>query len=453
MSVLHLPKRLPKSAWITFSIAWIWVAGISAVCAQTNLHDPPIRYRETPGENPVSELFAKLDRGEVVLNYEPGFGSLRSILRSLDIPLSSQALVYSKTSLQSGRISPANPRAIYFNDDVYVGWVRGSSLLEISTADPHLGAAFYTVQMSPRGARTRRENDRCLACHQLPTDMDRIPGHTVRSVMTRDSGKINLLLDHFVTGHTSPISQRWGGWYVTGDLGSAKHLGNAFLEGDRLIPTGSPNPSTLSERLEISAWPTPHSDVVALMVMEHQTQMHNQLTRANFAVRRARHGDFSSGEGEPLAEDSPETSSRETLDQVLDEASKWVVDYLLFVDEAPLEEPVQGSNAFAAEFAARGPTDSEGRSLRDFDLTRRMFRYPCSYLIYSDAFDSLDQDLQQRVYQRLLDVLTERDASPEYAHLSSQDRAAILSILRQTKQNLPDDWGDHEEAPRDVTLP
>ena len=339
--------------------------------------------------------------------------------------------MFSKTSLQSRRISPENPRAVYFGDEMYVAWTHGSSLLEISTSDPNLGAAFYTVRMTPERPVLRRENHRCLACHQLSMTED-VPGHMIRSVLTRPSGVINSLERSYVTDHTSPIAERWGGWYVTGQLGGMTHMGNAFLRDDGLVPFGKPNREHLRDDFDTSHWPTPHSDVVALMVLEHQTQTHNAFTAADFALRLARH-DADSGA-------SDLTTGGEPLENVLRRGSERIVGALLFVDEAKLHAPVSGSNSFAADFARRGPFDSQGRSLREFDLQTRLFRYPCSYLIYSSAFDSLQPRLRERVYRRLWRVLSGHDESEAYAHLDADTRLAIKEILRETKADLPDYW-------------
>lgn len=400
----------------------------ASVCSgQNRLDVPPINYLQTRGDNPVSRLAEKLDAGEIRLPYEEGYGQLRAILNELAIPISSQSLVFSKTSLQSGRISPDNPRAIYFNDDVYVGWVRGSSLLEVSTTDPHLGAAFYTISMYPSQPRFRRENNRCLACHEESTDQGKAPLHMVRSVMTRRSGKVNLLLDEFVTDHTSPFSQRWGGWYVTGSSGSG-HMGNSFLEDERLVPSGGLERRDLTSDFGTSNWPTPYSDIVALMVLEHQTQMHNRFTRAQYAVRHARfdHGNGKITDGE--------------LQHALKSAAALIVDHLLFVGEIKLEQPITPSNRFVDDFSQRGPRDKKGRSLREFDLKTRLFRYPCSYLIGSSAFHALDTELRETVYQQLFDVVSGRDPSDRFGHLSDTDRTAILEILLDTQVNLPNHW-------------
>jgi hypothetical protein len=406
-------------------IAVLITAGLGAEPASSqDAADFLQQYRQTPDENRVSDLFDRVASGETRLTYEPGFGYLPSILEALQIPVSSQTLVFSKTSLQASRISPQNPRAIYFADDVYVGWVRGSPLLEISTTDRRRGAAFYTVQMTPRQTLVRRESSRCLACHRS-TMTQQVPGHAVRSVMTRSSGKINALKHDYVTDHTSPFEQRWGGWYVTGDAGRMQHMGDAFLQGDDLVAFGQPNRMTLEEDIDTSHWLSPHSDIVALMVMEHQTQMQNTLVRTAKEVRSLRVGI------EPKSD-----SSR----LVIDRAAKEIVDSLLFVGEARLPNPIQGSGNFVEVFADRGRQTRDGRSLRQFDLETRLFKYPCSYLIHSTLFDALPRSLRERVYRRLWNVVTASETPAGYEHLGRSDRRAILQILRETKDDLPGYW-------------
>ncbi|MEO1530255.1 MAG: hypothetical protein AAFX06_33100 [Planctomycetota bacterium] len=401
----------------TLSIALLPIVGLT----QSDINQPPISYESTKGDNPITRLFDGVRAGETTLSYRYRDGHLKSILSELGIPVSSQCLVFSKTSLQSARISPQNPRAIYFNDDVYVGWVQGSSLLEIATADPALGTAYYTVRMNSGGAAMRRHNSACLACHLTSKKQGRIPGHSVRSVMTRESGKINLLLPDFKTTHASPFEERWGGWYVTGDVGEMKHRGNAFLEGETLVPEDGGRRSDLTEDFESSRWPIPHSDVVALMVFEHQTFVHNELTRAHYDIRRARH-----------------VGDEDAVRQAIETISERLVDALLLSDEAALSGKVTGSTSFSEEFAARGPFDRKGRSLREFDLSTRLFRYPCSYLIYSSSFEVLDAQLKTRVYERMLDRLI--SAQPQDKSRGVEINAAIIEILRDTKTDLPESW-------------
>jgi hypothetical protein len=117
-----------------------------------------------------------------------------------------------------------------------------------------------------------------------------------------------------------------------------------------------------------------------------------------------------------------------------------LIEYLLFSREAQLPAAIRGDSPFAREFAARGPRDDRGRSLRDFDLTRRLFKYPCSYLVYSSAFAGLPDAARQYIYQRLLAILTGADSGKSTGHLSAEDRRAILEILRDTLPDLPPEW-------------
>jgi hypothetical protein len=135
--------------------------------------------------------------------------------------------------------------------------------------------------------------------------------------------------------------------------------------------------------------------------------------------------------GQPIGE-----SARRRIDN----AAEALVKYMLFTDEALLDAPVKGTSGFAAEFAARGARDHAGRSLRDFDLTRRMFRYPCSYLIYSAAFDALPAPARDRIYRRLWEVLTGADQTPAFSRLTATDWKAIHQILLATKSDLPAYW-------------
>ena len=388
-----------------------------------DIEEAPFHYTDTPDDNRVSRLIEKIKAKEVKLEYSREHGYLRSLLEALEIRESSQTLVFSKTSLQVRYISRRNPRAIYFNDDTYVGWVNGSSLMEISTADPKLGAAFYTVDMMPWRAKIEQAYYDCLGCHATSMTQG-VPGHTVRSVMPMVDGSVDAQLESFVTDDRSPFAERWGGWFVTGLHGDMRHMGNAYLKSGLLDTSNNGNLMNLRDEFDSSNYLSPYSDIVALMVLEHQTQLHNTFTRADFSVRRLSHD--SSGE---LAS---EESKREYQTQLQIIANE-VVDRMLFCDETVLTNEVKGSVLFAQQFTERGPRDSLGRSLREFDLKRRLFKYPLSYLIYSPAFDSLQPDLRQEILRQIGEVLRGENRSPEYAHLDETTRKAMLSILRETK--------------------
>jgi len=405
----------------------------------------PILYSDSQPNDPVTALQNRLDDGEAALEFDKRHGYLKSLLAILDVPISSQMLVFSKTSLQIRHIEPRSPRAIYFNDDVYIGWVQGGDVLEISAVDPRLGAVFYTLEQTEVEApKFQRATHRCLQCHATRRTQD-VPGHVVRSLFTAYDGRPLFNAGSYNTDHTSPLAERWGGWYVTGEHGEQRHMGNVFVM-DRQKPQelnrdAGANITKLEDRFDTSRYLSAHSDIVAMMVMAHQAQMHNYITAANFQTRQALHSNAVMNRALERAEDYRSDSTERRIHKVAERLLK----YLLFVEMAHLEQPVRGSTNFAKEFTARGPADSQGRSLRDFDLKRQLFRYPCGFLVYSQAFEQLPPAVKSLVYRRLWEVLTGRDESDEFAHLSPSDRKAIFEILCETKTDLPEYWKSSAE--------
>jgi hypothetical protein len=397
---------------------------------------PPINYTKATPDNCVSELQKKLDAGRVRLVHEEDHGFLRSVLRELRVPLSSQVLVFSKTSLQRQRIGPKTPRAIYFNDDVYVGFCWRGDVMEVSAVDAKLGTVFYTLEQESTSTPCfKRRGDSCLICHGS-TLTQGVPGHLVRSVFADREGLPLLSLGSVRVDHTTAFGERWGGWYVTGTSGKQAHRGNLIVPaGTREPPTDNRagvNVTDLRSAFTVANYLTPHSDLVALMVLEHQAEMHNRITRAGFETRLALH---QQEEFDRILSRKTKGLSESTRSRIRS-ACEPLLEYLLFSKEAPLTDRVCGTSKFAEEFAERGPSDKRGRSLRDFDLERRLFRYPCSYLIYSKAFDGLPSQAKEYLCRRLREVLDGKDRSPEFAHLSAADRKAIREILRDTKPDL-----------------
>jgi hypothetical protein len=416
------------------------LAGAGGSARGQDIERDPIHYSAAEPSNAVAELQKRLEAGTARLEYEPEHGYLRSLLKLLEIPESSQVLVFSKTSLQRERISPKTPRAIYFKDDVMVGFCLRGRVIEISAADDSLGTVFYTLdQAREERPAPVRQTESCLICHSSSSNQG-MPGHLVRSLFVDRQGNPQLASGSFRTDHSSPLAERWGGWYVTGTSGRQMHLGNMIARGVRRPEaednTEGVNVVDLKDRLTVSLYPTPHSDIVALMVLEHQVGMLNRLARAGLETRMALHyqHELNKALGQPL--DEPSESARSRIKSVGEAALK----YLLFGDEVKLTDPIVGTSSFASDFAARGPRDSKGRSLRDLDLKTRLFRYPCSYLIDSRAFESLPKDVKDYIYQGLWDILTGKRQKKDDPQLSADDRKAILEILRETKPGLPDYW-------------
>ncbi len=399
-----------------------------------DLDAPPIDYSNTDDVNRVRRLIDRLETKQTRLKYTESNGHLRALLAELEIDESSQVLVFSKTSLQVQHISRRNPRAIYFNDDTYVGWVRGSDMAEISTDDPKLGAAFYTVDMMPWRAKIHRADYDCLGCHA--TSMTRgVPGHTVRSVYPDFNGGIDSQRPSFVTSHATPIADRWGGWYVTGRHGDMNHLGNAFLRGSELDTSASGNRVHLRDDFDTRDYLAPYSDIVALMVLEHQTQTQSAMTKADFAVRKLLFDQSQRDEPKTADQSNANESSADETAAIISLHAREVVDELLFRGEVTLDGAISGSVVFADAFTKRGPFDAAGRSLRQFDLQTRMFKYPLSYLIYGEAFAALQPPLRDAIYRRLADVLNGEDAE-NFPALDEPTRTAIREILVATKPDF-----------------
>ena len=413
----------------------------SGVWGEMDFERAPINYSTATPANPITRLQAQLDRGETTLDYDPDRGYLDTVLEHLGIPASSQMLVFSKTSFQLQLISPARPRAIFFTDDVFVGWVPGGDIVEIAAADPQLGAVFYTLEQEPSSApKFVQDRGQCITCHASSRTAS-VPGHLVRSVYSSPSGQPHFGAGTFTTDYRSPFLQRWGGWYVTGTHGSERHMGNVVAQDrrqpEKLDQEAGANVTDLSPQLNLAPYPASHSDLVALLVLEHQTRMLNLITRANFETRSAMHYDAIMNEALNRPPDFRSESTQRRIAAAVDE----LVECLLFVDEYPLQAPIEGTSGFAEEFAATGPRDSQGRSLRELDLkSGRMMKYPLSYLIYSEPFAGLPAPAKEQVYQRLFELLKGTDPSERYNHLTATDRQAILEILQATQADLPDYW-------------
>jgi len=384
-----------------------------------------VHYATATPDDPVARLQKKLDAGTATLVFDKDRGYLPAVLRALDVPVSSQGLVFSRTSLQVDRIAPWSPRAIYFNDDVYVGWVQNGPIMEVASVDPVLGGVFYTLRQEAADHPVfERQTQQCLQCHDSSSSTGGVPGFIMRSVVPDRYGYVMAAGDP--TTDRTPLEKRWGGWYVTGTLGDRPHAGNVnapvltseagnvqvYLARAKLL--SKKDVVDLKSRFDVDPYLAPHSDAVALLVLAHQASVHNLITDAGYQARLA--GDV--------------------LDMRAKGAAERLLRAMLFVDAAPIGGPVKGTSPFAEEFPKSGPRDAKGRSLRDLDLTDRLFRYPLSYLVYSEAFDALPAPTKKYVYERLDAVLDGADTAPEFGHLSPADRAAVREILEETKPDF-----------------
>ncbi|QDU98830.1 hypothetical protein [Lignipirellula cremea] len=389
----------------------------------------PIFYSRTPPENEISRLQDKIDSGSFEL--DNGSERLPALLRQLGVSPGSQLLVFSKTSAQRSLIGPQNPRAIYFSDDAYVSATHGG-YLELIVPDEKLGLAFYRLDQEDSGRpEFSHQVSRCMTCH-ASTRTRNIPGLQARSLFVDPTGQPVFSAGSFRTSQASPLPERWGGWYVTGRHGETPHLGNFQLPSSAR-PTQpvenkhGVNLTDLSSRIDTSRYLTPHSDIVALLVFEHQIDVHNQLSRVQYAWRIAQ------DQGKP--------------DVFWQDECEALLHQMLFLDEAELPHAIEGTSNFAQDFAALGPFDSQQRSLRDFNLKTRLFEFPCSYMIYSQSFQMLPQPVKQHLYLRLAEVLLSPDPKEPFDRLTKEDRCEVGEILRATRPELAKVWEQAEKLP------
>lgn len=370
----------------------------------------PINYSQASPTDPIAQLQKQLEGGEIKLQREGESGVLKDLLRVLKVPVSSQLLVFSKSSANARFIKPQTPRAVYFNDHVYVGWVPGSPAIELSAVDSTLGGTFYNLHQSAGAVPVIRRDESCLLCHLTRSTL-RVPGHLVRSFTTDALGELRTGWSRIT--HDSPYQKRWAGWYVTGRASELNHLGNVFgtqpPASEAVAKTGTVE---LSPTCQKTRYLFPQSDILPHLVLDHQAHGHNLITRLSYEVRLEK----------PVTALEP------------------LVRYLLFLNEPPLPGPISGNAEYLTWFEQQGPHDAQGRSLRQFDLQTRLFKYRLSYLVYSNAFDALPELTRSEIYARIKECLSASNEQHPGGSLPPEERQAIMAILRVTKTGLPKGW-------------
>ncbi len=396
-----------------------------------------IGYDQPALENSATRLGNLLKSGELSLQYREQRGYLDDLLEKLDITPESQLLIFSPTSLQHKLISPDKPRAVYFNDDTYIGFVQNSNIIEVTTIDEKQGIVFYTFDNTEGTDKYfERASQTCLVCHDTQGTM----GGGVPMLMALSSlySTGNVPLENYSgignINDTSPIDIRWGGWYVSGEHGTQKHLGNILLEDYAEVARvedhrrGNIYDLNSAGLVDTSPYPGSGSDIVALMILEHQLSVQNQITYIKFkapaVLKRRGLDDYAAVE---YWKDLPQRA-RDVLPRMLGK----LVERLLFFDAAPLEDSFKGNADYAQWFQSRGPVDGQGRSLRQLELNTRLFTYPVSYLLYSEDFNSLPGYARDYVYARLAAYLEGRERYPDRQPYSDRERAQALEILLAT---------------------
>jgi hypothetical protein len=439
-----------RSASLRFLVLLL-VLGAVTLSAQSvpDYEQPPVSYSTTAPQDAAARLQVRLETGELKLT-----GSereiLRDILRELKVPIESQIVVFSKTSLQRGRIRPDQPRAVYFSDSIYVGWVPGG-LIEVAAVDPQLGPIFYTFDAHPAKGEKQafaRDSD-CLRCHGGTFVRD-VPGVFARSIVPATNGEPLLRHGSELVDDQTPFEQRWGGWYVTGYTGEPNHRGNAFgtEKGDRLdFPLSERRPAELGDFFDTSRYLAGTSDVVALLVVEHQMAVQNALTKAAHSCRRML--EYQRSLQKTFKDPITDEPAYDSVKSVFRSAVEDIVDHLLFRGAAPLPAGVTGLEAFRLAFAGEAPRSPEGHCLKDFQLRDRLFAQRCSYMIYSETFAALPVQLKTRVLDRLHGVLSGDDARGRYAYIDADEKRRIYEILASTHPDAKARWAQIATSKQD----
>ncbi|QTN31363.1 hypothetical protein HZ994_03130 [Akkermansiaceae bacterium] len=379
----------------------------------------PLNYSDTK----ATDKLALLSKGEMEVPPGDALTRLRYVLNVLDVPADSQVLVFSKTSLQNDLINPGNPRALYFSENAYVGYVPGGAI-EAVVQDPVLGPVFYFVGTDRKGGlEIQRDTNNCMSCHATART-ENVPGLLIRSVFADEAGHPLLHLGTTDVTDQTPIAERWGGWYVTG-RSAMPHLGNRTFTEDGGSHPDRAEMDDLRSEIDVTRYLRPTSDIVALLVLEHQCRMHTLLNAASMNYRRSRHF---SGIIDPSAD--PDKGSAGSV------AESWaekITDCMFFKDEADLGEGVEGNAAFQNALIARYPQTAKGESLADFRLYGRIFKRRCSFMIYSDAFRSLPPTVKSLVLAKMRVALAGGDQRIDW--LAASERKRIAAILEET---LPD---------------
>jgi hypothetical protein len=381
---------------------------------------PPHDYWTRPLGDGFSRVKGDLESGKTELDRSSELAFVRSLLRVLDVPESSQMLVFSATSLQQAQISPGNPRALYFNEELYIGWVPGGKI-EIVSVDPQAGAIFHMFRI-PRGGEMIRpdRSTKCINCH-MNEDTRWVPGLVSKSVVPGPNGGSLMAFRKEQNGHGVPLKERFGGWYLTGKHKITEHWGNVagrFNAGEL-----TKVPLDAGTRFDAGRYPVATSDVLPQLLHEHQVGFDNRFIEAVYKTRA-------------LAVAKSASAGAE-----LDKMARELTRYVLFADEVPLPNGgIEGDPAFVQAFARNRRAVPPGASLKDFELKTRMFKFRCSYMIYSPLFAGLPVELKMRIYKRMREALDVKVPDREYAYLPAAEKQAIRAILKATLKDLPQGW-------------
>lgn len=392
----------------------------------------PQRFEKAPHDywkHPLKDNFSlwleKVAKGEAEVPGGNEIEVMRGYFKIFGVPESSQMFVYSATSRQRV-ISPYRPRALYFSDDLYIGYVSGGRI-EVASVDPEVGPVFRIFDFPRGGAKATinvDRSDRCMQCH-AGHDNNQLPKLVIDSVIVNDAGGSLETWRTVKFGHDVPLAERFGGWHLTGGIRLPNNHANQIgklREGKLDI-----RENLAGTLFRLENFPLPTSEALPMLLLDHQAGFVNLLTEAVYKVRELTAPDH-----------GPLTPADE---KELDLHAAGIVSYLLFQKEAKLPPTgVTGDPAYLKAFAENRRATADGLSLKDFDLKTRLFRHRCSYMIYTDQWAKLPPLVKDRCWKYLQRLLAE-GGNGVASWIPGTERTAIRRILKATlPAEVPADW-------------
>lgn len=403
-------------------LACLFLAGFSQTLATREITDfadlfsPAHQYYTRPLNDPFTKIKGDLESGKIPLDNQSGKAFVISLLKACNISASSQMLAFSTTSLQLSKISPRNPRALYFNEDLYVSYVPGGKI-EIVSLDPQLGGIFYIFEVPKDNSPPKPERTtQCMNCHAA-ADTRHVPGLVIKSVIPGPNGGSLDAFRRSITGHDIPLEQRFGGWYLTGSVPIKDHWGNTI---GKLSPAGlSRRTIRPGELFSFDRYPYTSSNILPQLIHEHQAGFVNRVVEAGYKYRSY------------MFQDKGKLSSAHT--EEMRNITKLLTRYLLFADEAPLpDSKIEGDSQYKTDFLASRKPLASGESLKDLDLRTHLFKYRCSYMIYGSVFQGLPSEYKNQILQSLYKALDTKSPDPDYSYLPAGEKRTIKELLKTT---------------------
>ncbi len=417
---------------LTFSFFIICKIIYGSQSVLINFRSPIHSYLDQTPRDPFSKFVKKIEKGDIKLNFNSEKEYLLSLFEELNISPFSQLLVYSTTSLQLSRISPSNPRAIYFNDDIYLGYVPGGQV-ELIGIDPELGAIPYIFNLPIKDDLKHPSiyrSKRCMKCH-ASEETKGVPGLLLSSVIPGPGGGTIDAFRRGIFGHSVPYEERFGGWHISGDHPFSNSWANytGIMQGG--IIKKIPNPP--GRFFSWNKYLTKQSDAIPHLILEHQVGFTNLCISITYRFREIKNqGRQENGSGE--------------LNKFFKNETDALLSYILFQHEAELpKNRLSLDSQFVEDFENNRKSTDQSKLLRKLNLKDRLFELRCSYMLFSNSFRGLPLEIKKHLFEKLRFILScdEKSIPKEFSYFNNEERLKIHSILLKSLTGYTQKKGIH----------